>query len=46
MQGLDASKYSGSIDCAKQIVAKEGLKGLYKGTVNLILQINNKIYIK
>ncbi len=33
MQGLDASKYKGSLDCAKQIVAQDGFKGLYKGTV-------------
>lgn len=33
MQGLDAHKYKGTLDCAVQIVKNEGIKGLYKGTV-------------
>ena len=33
MQGLDAHKYKGTLDCAVQIVKHEGIKGLYKGTV-------------
>lgn len=31
LQGLNAHKYNGTIDCAKQIVRKEGFFGLYKG---------------
>jgi len=31
MQGLDAAKYSSSIDCFKQLVEKEGFMALYKG---------------
>lgn len=31
MQGLNAHQYKSSFDCFKQIVAKEGLSGLYKG---------------
>jgi len=32
MQGLDSHKYNGVIDCVKQIMKNEGLKGFYKGT--------------
>lgn len=31
VQGLNAHKYSGTIDCARQIVRSEGILGLYKG---------------
>jgi solute carrier family 25 citrate transporter 1 len=33
MQGLDAKKYKNSFDCGYQIFKKEGLRGLYKGSV-------------
>eukprot|EP00744_Colponema_vietnamica_P002336 GILI01003685.1.p1 GENE.GILI01003685.1~~GILI01003685.1.p1 ORF type:complete len:333 (+),score=91.82 GILI01003685.1:244-1242(+) len=33
MQGLHASKYKGSFDCARQILKHEGVKGFYKGTM-------------
>lgn len=32
MQGLEAHKYKSTLDCARQILAKEGPKGFYKGT--------------
>jgi len=31
MQGLDAHKYSSSLDCLKQLIANEGIMALYKG---------------
>lgn len=31
MQGLDAKKYNGPFDCARSIMATEGLIGFYKG---------------
>ncbi|CAM9585552.1 unnamed protein product [Scytosiphon promiscuus] len=31
LQGLSAAKYSGSLDCAKQIVASSGVSGLFRG---------------
>ncbi|XP_055328086.1 putative tricarboxylate transport protein, mitochondrial [Paramacrobiotus metropolitanus] len=33
MQGLEASKYKNTLDCAYQIATKEGLFAFYKGTV-------------
>lgn len=33
MQGLKASQYKNSVDCAVQIYKSEGIKGLFKGTV-------------
>ncbi len=33
MQGLKASQYKGTWDCAVQIMKNEGVKGFYKGTV-------------
>jgi len=33
MQGLDAQKYKNSFDCGYQIWQKEGIRGLYKGSV-------------
>ena len=33
MQGLKASQYKGTWDCAVQIMKTEGVKGFYKGTV-------------
>lgn len=31
LQGLNAHNYKGAMDCAKQIIRKEGFGGLYKG---------------
>jgi solute carrier family 25 citrate transporter 1 len=31
MQGLEAHKYTGTLDCAKKILQTEGLRGFYKG---------------
>lgn len=31
LQGLSAGKYSGSLDCARQIVASSGITGLFRG---------------
>uniref|UniRef100_A0A7S3JG27 Uncharacterized protein n=1 Tax=Euplotes harpa TaxID=151035 RepID=A0A7S3JG27_9SPIT len=31
LQGLNAHKFKGTVDCAKQIVRHEGVMGLYKG---------------
>jgi len=33
MQGLEAHKYSGNVDCIKKTYAQEGFKGFYKGTM-------------
>jgi len=33
MQGLEAYKYRGFLDCAKQIWVKEGPLAFYKGTI-------------
>lgn len=33
MQGLDAHKYKGSLDCFLSVFKNEGIAGLYKGTV-------------
>ena len=33
MQGLEASKYKGPVDCFTSILKNEGIRGLYKGTV-------------
>ena len=33
MQGLDASKYNGIMDCAKDIYRNHGITGFYRGTV-------------
>jgi len=32
MQGLEAHKYNGNIDCIKQTLRDEGFRGFYKGT--------------
>lgn len=32
MQGLEAHKYSGSLDCIKKTFKEDGFKGFYKGT--------------
>ncbi|CAM9437150.1 unnamed protein product [Choristocarpus tenellus] len=33
MQGIDAAKYKGTIDCFQKIFSAEGFKGFYKGVV-------------
>ena len=33
MQGLDAHKFKGPIDCAAHIAKTEGLRGFYKGAI-------------
>lgn len=33
MQGLEASKYKNTLDCAVQIYKNEGARAFYKGTV-------------
>jgi solute carrier family 25 citrate transporter 1 len=33
MQGLEASRYKNTLDCAKQIWTKEGPRAFYKGTI-------------
>jgi solute carrier family 25 citrate transporter 1 len=33
MQGTKASQYSSTVDCFKQIIAKEGLGALYAGVL-------------
>ncbi len=33
MQGLEASRYRGTLDCARQILTQEGPMAFYKGTV-------------
>jgi len=33
MQGLEASKYKNTFDCARQIMVNEGPKAFYKGTI-------------
>jgi len=39
MQGLDASKYNGFLDCAKKIWVHEGPLAFYKGTVPRLLRV-------
>lgn len=31
MQGMDAHRYNGSIDCGKQILTQEGIRAFWKG---------------
>ena len=33
MQGLHAAQYSSTLDCARQILQVEGVRGFYKGVV-------------
>ena len=33
MQGLQAKQYSGTVDCFRQILSADGIKGLYRGLV-------------
>jgi solute carrier family 25 (adenine nucleotide translocator) protein 4/5/6/31 len=36
--GKDAGKYKNSLDCARQILATEGIKSMYKGAGSNILR--------
>jgi len=38
-EGMLKTEYSGIMDCARQIVQKEGVLGLYKGTVPNLLKV-------
>ena len=33
MQGLEAHRYNGVIDCCRQVYQNDGVKGFYKGTI-------------
>jgi solute carrier family 25 (mitochondrial citrate transporter), member 1 len=39
MQGLDAKRYNGFLDCFAQIWKGEGFKGFYKGVLPRILRV-------
>jgi hypothetical protein len=39
MQGLESHKYNGSLDCAKKIMATEGIRGFYKGVVPRLARV-------
>ncbi|GAB5371681.1 hypothetical protein AAMO2058_001600700 [Amorphochlora amoebiformis] len=39
MQGLQASQYKNSLDCASQIIANEGIAGLYKGVTPRLMRV-------
>jgi len=45
MQGLEAGRYNGSIDCAKQIWKNEGFLGFYKGTVPRLARVSLDVAI-
>jgi solute carrier family 25 citrate transporter 1 len=45
MQGLHAHKYKSSIDCFKQTMKHEGMRGLYKGTLPRITRVTNTVAI-
>lgn len=34
MQGLEASRYASTLDCAKQLVTNEGVGAFYKGALS------------
>jgi len=38
-KGMLREKYSGSVDCIRKILAKEGFLGLYKGTIANLLRV-------
>ena len=40
MQGLDAHKYSGSLDCFTNILKNEGLLGFYKGVTPRMMRVS------
>ena len=39
MQGLEAARYTSTWDCAKQIMAKEGPQGFYKGVTPRLVRV-------
>ena len=39
MQGTQATQYAGTLDCAKQILAKEGVMALYAGVVPRLARV-------
>ena len=39
MQGLSADKYTGVLDCAKQIARNEGFRGFYKGATARLARV-------
>lgn len=43
--------YSGTLDCTKKTIAKEGIRGLYKGihifqNINIIICYNSVLYTR
>lgn len=45
MQGLEAHKYTGMIDCIKQTFAEQGIKGFYRGTVPRLTRVTADVAI-
>ena len=45
VQGLEAHKYNGSLDCFKKTMAAEGVRGLYKGIVPRFVRVCNTVAI-
>lgn len=45
MQGLEAYKYKGSIDCARQLFAQGGIAALYKGVVPRLTRVCAEVAI-
>lgn len=39
MQGLERSKFKGSLDCARQIYLQDGVRGFYKGAVPRLARV-------
>jgi len=39
MQGMDSHKYSGTMDCAKKILAADGVMGFYKGVGPRVVRV-------
>jgi len=39
MQGMEAEKYKGSMDCFSSIMRNEGLKGFYKGVTPRMFRV-------
>jgi solute carrier family 25 citrate transporter 1 len=44
MQGIEASRYKNTLDCARQILVNEGPKAFYKGTNLIKTGSDNIIY--
>lgn len=40
LQGLDAQKYSGTVDCFTKIMRNEGLMGFYKGVTPRMMRVS------